>query len=325
VNAVTLELSTTARQIVLIVDDTPANLAYLSDALDEAGYKVLVALDGNTAIERLKIVKPDIILLDAVMPGMDGFETCNAIKESAATRDIPVIFMTALVDTHHVVRGFDAGAVDYITKPVRQEEVLARIATHIERSRSLQNAQCSFDACGKAGMTIDNQGTITWQTQRAQQWLEQYCGKQLSPNHWARLHAWLDTLVAKQNVTLGAQLSFTMNANRLSIHYAGRIGDGDHLLLLEEQRTDFAAHYMGEVWGLTAREAEVVGWLAGGKTNRDIAAILGMSPRTVNKHLEHIYVKLGVETRAAAVAAAFKAVNSLSASTLATRDSASTA
>src|SRR5262245_55911578 len=166
---------TASRDVVLIVDDTPANLAYLSDALDEAGYQVLVAIDGPTALERLKLITPDVILLDAVMPGMDGFQTCRAIKEDPATRDIPVIFMTALVDSEHVVRGFTEGAIDYVTKPVRQQEVMARISAHVNKNRLLHKAQKSIDACGKASATLDHHGNFTWQSPRAREWLREYC------------------------------------------------------------------------------------------------------------------------------------------------------
>ena len=296
------------RPIVLLVDDTPANLAYLSDALDEAGYKVLVAIDGHTAIERLRLVRPDVILLDVMMPGIDGFETCRGIKESATTRDIPVIFMTGLVDTQHVVEGFGAGAVDYLVKPVRQEEVVARIGVHIERSRSLLKSQYSMEACGRAGVTVDRHGRITWQTSLAQQWLADYCGGESRAQNLLRLREWLKSADERGTAaqTTMTPLTFGCEDNRLSIHFAGHIGNGDYLLLLEEQRAEYSAKRMCELWSLTPREAEVLGWLAGGKTNRDIAEILGMSPRTVNKHLEHIYVKLGVETRAAAVALALK-------------------
>ena len=112
--------------VVLIVDDVPENLSLLSDALDEAGHMVLVATDGRSALDRLGHVSPDVILLDALMPGMDGFETCRHIKSQPGTRDIPVIFMTGLADSENVVRGFDAGGIDYVTKPIRPDEVLAR-------------------------------------------------------------------------------------------------------------------------------------------------------------------------------------------------------
>src|SRR5579863_591380 len=108
-----------AKDIVLIVDDTPDNLAVLTDALDDAGYMVLVATDGETALDRLQHITPDIILLDAVMPRLDGFETCRRLKQLEASRWIPVVFMTGLTETEDIVRGFRAGGVDYVTKPIR--------------------------------------------------------------------------------------------------------------------------------------------------------------------------------------------------------------
>jgi DNA-binding NarL/FixJ family response regulator len=290
------------RDVVLIVDDTPANLAYLSEALDEAGYMVLVAIDGITAMDQLRLVTPDIILLDAVMPGMDGFDTCRQIKGSADTRGIPVIFMTALVDTADVVRGFHAGAVDYVTKPVKQEEVLARIATHILCARDLARAQCTLEASGKAGLTLDGQGRITWETPRAARWREDYgrCPAASTAPLASRLQSWLGQ--ADQQGLSEPSLSIQAADNRLTFHYAGRVAGGECLLLVEEQSVMLSAQRLSGSFGLTHREAEVLSWVAAGKTNRDIGDILGMSPRTVNKHLEHVYVKLGVETRAAAAA-----------------------
>lgn len=299
------DLADARRDVVLIVDDTPANLAYLSDALSEAGFKVLVAMDGATAIDRLQHVTPDIILLDAVMPGMDGFQTCRVLKESAAARDIPVIFMTALVESEHIVRAFNEGAIDYVTKPVRQEEVLARIRTHIGRARTLQKAQRSIDVCGKAGLTVDIGGNITWQTARAREWLAEYCGQAPHASRWERVRGWLNDIVRRPAEPVAA-LTISQGSARLSIHYAGEIHGGERLLLLEEHRDDLSVQRLVERLGLTRREAEVLSWVSVGKTNRDIAEILGMSPRTVNKHLERIYVKLGVETRSAASAVALQ-------------------
>jgi len=116
---------------ILIVDDTPANLSVLVDTLSESGYKLMVAEDGEDALAQTAHKQPDLILLDVMMPGLDGFETCRRLKAQAATRDIPVIFMTALTDTAEKVRAFGAGAVDYITKPIQHEEALARINTHL--------------------------------------------------------------------------------------------------------------------------------------------------------------------------------------------------
>jgi two-component system sensor histidine kinase/response regulator len=120
---------------VLIVDDTPANLSVLVDSLAGVGYHLLVAEDGEDALIQAAHTQPDLILLDAMMPGLDGFETCQRLKASAATRDIPVIFMTALSDTADKVRAFAAGAVDYVTKPFQHEEVISRVETHLDLRR----------------------------------------------------------------------------------------------------------------------------------------------------------------------------------------------
>ena len=120
-----------AQATILVVDDTPANLSVVSAFLDDAGYKVLVAEGGNDAREVIRLAPPDLILLDVLMPAPNGFETCSQLKTDPETKDIPVIFMTALSDTLEKVKGFEAGGVDYITKPFHQEEVLARVKTHL--------------------------------------------------------------------------------------------------------------------------------------------------------------------------------------------------
>ncbi len=121
---------------LLIVDDNPTNLGVLFDYLETFGFRILVAQDGESGLKRAHYAHPDLILLDVMMPGMDGFEMCRQLRTAEDTRDIPVIFMTALVNTEDKVRGLQAGAVDYVTKPIQQEEVLARITTHL-RLRAL--------------------------------------------------------------------------------------------------------------------------------------------------------------------------------------------
>ncbi len=117
---------------ILVVDDTPTNLQVLFDVLSEQGYRVAIAKNGETAIQRLQMSQPNLILLDVMMPGIDGFETCQQIKANPTTRDIPIIFMTALTDSVDKVKGLSLGAVDYITKPIQHEEVLARIQVHLQ-------------------------------------------------------------------------------------------------------------------------------------------------------------------------------------------------
>ncbi|WP_008310491.1 response regulator [Leptolyngbya sp. PCC 6406] len=123
--------NTPFQSAILIVDDNPANLSVLFDCLDQAGFEVLVAQDGESALQKATYRVPNLVLLDVMMPGIDGFETCRRLKANALTQDIPVIFMTALSDTSDKVKGLSVGAVDYVTKPFQQEEVLARIAVHL--------------------------------------------------------------------------------------------------------------------------------------------------------------------------------------------------
>ncbi|NES17663.1 MAG: response regulator [Symploca sp. SIO3E6] len=128
------------KSVIVIVDDNPTNLGVLFDFLHDSGFKVLVAQDGESAIQKVEYAHPDLILLDVMMPGIDGFETCRRLKAKASTKDIPVIFMTALSETVDKVKSFALGAVDYITKPVQQEEVIARVTTHLK----IQKLQKTF-------------------------------------------------------------------------------------------------------------------------------------------------------------------------------------
>jgi len=123
---------------VLVVDDNPTNLSVLVNLLRDVGLRVLVATDGESAIEQIKYVKPDLILLDVMMPGIDGFETCQRLKANIETEKIPIIFMTALSETVDKVRGLSLGAVDYVTKPFEHEEVLVRIRTHLTIAKQRQ-------------------------------------------------------------------------------------------------------------------------------------------------------------------------------------------
>ncbi|NWE46452.1 response regulator transcription factor [Pseudomonas gingeri] len=211
--------------VVLIVDDTPDNLALLSDALNDAGYMVLVALDGLSALNRIERRRPDLILLDAMMPGLDGFETCRRIKAHPESADIPVLFMTALTESRHVVQGFEVGGSDYVTKPIQIDEVLARVAAHLRTSRTLLSARAASQPV--AALSLNDEP---------------------------------------------------------------------------------ASKVLSARFQLTGREVEVLRWVACGKTNRDIGTILDLSPRTVNKHLEHVYIKLGVETRTAATSVVLSAM-----------------
>ena len=151
--------------IVLIVDDVPENLSLLHDALDEAGYTVLVATNGESALQRARQSLPDVILLDALMPGIDGFEVARRLKADFATQHIPIVFMTGLTETEHVVAAFAAGGADYVTKPIRPPEVLARIAAHMQNARQMKQARSALDAFGQATVAVRAaDGKLVWQT-----------------------------------------------------------------------------------------------------------------------------------------------------------------
>ena len=124
----------TRRDTVLVVDDTPENLGFLTDTLDQAGFTVLIATDGLGALELVDHVTPDLVLMDAVMPGLNGFETCRRLKREKMLTHLPVIFMTGLSETEHVVEGLSAGGVDYVTKPIVVDELLARIRATLRRA-----------------------------------------------------------------------------------------------------------------------------------------------------------------------------------------------
>ena len=126
---------------VLIVDDNPTNLEILVNYLGQLGFEIIVARSGMRGLQRAKYTQPNIILLDVMMPGIDGFETCRRLKADETTQDIPVIFITALTDVEHKVKVFQIGAVDYITKPIQHEEVLARITAHLRLRDLTQRLQ----------------------------------------------------------------------------------------------------------------------------------------------------------------------------------------
>jgi DNA-binding NarL/FixJ family response regulator len=293
------------QHVILIVDDVPENLAVLSDALDEAGYMVLVATDGAGALERLGYVTPDLILLDAVMPGLDGFETCQRIRALPGASHIPVIFMTGLTETEHVVRGFEVGGNDYVIKPLQPREVIARIVAQLRSASQISLANTASEASAHAVIVLDRQGRPIWQTSKALVWLERYFpGDDTAVELPPALRSWIAQHLtpASSDPAAVAPLRVQQQDGELCIRFSRGERSGDLLLLFDETAMAKPASPSMDGYQLTPREHDVLAWLAKGKTNRDIAEILGMSPRTVNKHLEHIFVKLGVETRTAAAA-----------------------
>jgi DNA-binding NarL/FixJ family response regulator len=291
-----------ARSIVLVVDDSPESLNFLTDALEEGGFTVLVARDGISALRAADEAPPEIILMDAVMPGMDGFETCRRLKRNALLSAVPVIFMTGLSETEHIVQGFAAGGVDYLTKPIVPEELIARLAVHLAAARATSSTHAVLDSAGRLLFAVDHYGRVRWSTPQAGARLTAALvptADGLTLPLAAR--AWLDRVRGDalpseaQNFAIGG-----MPPDELVLSYIGTGGPDESLLQVSDASQSSDQDLLKERLRLTSREAEVLLWTARGKSNRDIGTILGLSPRTVNKHLEQIFAKLGVDNRTSA-------------------------
>ena len=339
-----MALDRTNSDVVLIVDDVPDNLSLLHDALDEAGYTVLVATHGEAALQRAAQALPDIVLLDAMMPGMDGFEVARRLKALPATAHIPIIFMTGLTETEHLEAALEAGGVGYVTKPIKPREVMARMARHLQGARDARHqaqqagqARSALDAFGYASITVrlstalaalqvpaqgDLQGKVVWQTPLARELLMRYWGT-TAPQTPGLLLDWLVTAALQLGSGQRLPVAWDRDPPKLELADGPRLltlrlhrptddSDGcDWLVVMRETSEEAVLLAMADAFKLTAREAEVLYWVVKGKVNRDIGDILGTSPATVKKHLERIYVKLGMETRTAAAGLAMTRITRL--------------
>ena len=311
-----LTLDRANSDVVLIVDDVPDNLSVLHDALDESGYTVLLATSGEAALARAVQALPDIVLLDAMMPGMDGFEVARRLKAAPQTAHIPIIFMTGLTETEYLVAALDAGGVDYVTKPIKPKEVMARMQVHLQGARERRQARNALDAFGFASITVRaSDGKLMWQTPLARDLLLRYYGTE-APLTPAPVLTWLRRHVADAVVLIEPpRLSIELGPKRLTFRLHQQIGDseggGDWLIIMREQSDESVIDAIALSFKLTPREAEVLYWVVKGKINRDIGDILGSSPMTVKKHLERVFAKLGVETRTAAAGMAMSRIRQL--------------
>lgn len=307
------DTSSSRRDVVLAVDDTPESLSFLIDALEQSGVTVLVASDGDSCLRLLNEITPDLILMDAIMPGIDGFETCRRIKREKFLTHVPVIFMTGLSDTEHVLKGLEAGGVDYVSKPINVDELLARIRVHLANARSAIGSRAALDATGRFLLSTNSEGQLLWCTPRAAQLLEE-----LSPS-MAPGHPQIDKSLSEKITGLRQKtaknpqsLLVEMAGRRLEFIFIGSTGPDEFLFRITEGLTGSDAEIQQQTQmllsalGLTSREADVLLWISRGKSNRDVGEILGISPRTVNKHLEQIFEKLGVENRSSAAARAVR-------------------
>jgi DNA-binding NarL/FixJ family response regulator len=264
--------------------------------LEKVGMTALVASDGRSALALMEHAVPDLILMDAVMPRMDGFDAARAIKQDERFAHIPIIFLTGLTDTDNVIKGLGAGGVDYITKPIVPEEMLARVRVHLANAQLAQSARRALDVSGTPLLAANARGEVLWVTPRGLQ----------------RLGAgdWRGAIASKlAEIVAGKLADEPLAGTSLFASFIGEAQPGEYLLRLKDADSPSESMVLKTVFGLTEREAEVLVWIARGKSNRDIGAILDCSPRTINKHLEQIYQKLDVENR---TAAAMRAIQALS-------------
>ena len=287
------------RDTVLVVDDSPDSLGFVTEALKKTGIAVLVATSGEAALSICERVTPDTILMDAVMPGLDGFETCRKLKENQGLQHVPVIFMTGLSETEHIVKALDCGGVDFLTKPIDVDELKARIKVHLRNARSVQSAHVAMDAAGRHLVAVSSEGAILWTTPQIHTLLARTGAADATLFQLGRaLGEWLEN--GADTRRRGSFMLGLSEELAVQLYPLGRVGPDENLFRVTAEDEEGQVRELQVEFQLTQREAEVLIWIAKGKSNKDIGEILNLSPRTVNKHLEQIFVKLGVENRASA-------------------------
>ncbi|WP_313669780.1 response regulator [Sandarakinorhabdus sp.] len=293
-------MTETHHATILVVDDAPDSLRFLTDTLEGEGYGVRIARDGHAALASLAAELPDLVLMDAVMPGIDGFETTRRIKADPALASVPVIFMTGLSETENIVDGLAAGGVDYVKKPIVLAELLARLKVHMGNARIAAGAQSALDASNRPLLALDGEGRVLWTTPKSADILDRRFGVAVGGQLTLALAGQLQRLAKGE-----ARVKQDFADGRVEFAAVATKGEERHFRLTETlEGAD--EKMLAQRHGLTEREAEVLLWISRGKANREISEILGISPRTVNKHLEQIFEKMGIENRASAAAAAVK-------------------
>lgn len=316
-------LSTSIRcgqgESVWVVGAAEARRTALQALLEDAGYSV-VLLDGTTAtLDRTALASPDLVLLDTVLQDGSGFDLARRLKAMRQTSSTPLIFLTETGRSDDLVQALQSGAADCVSQPFKPEELLARMAMHLAGARERRQARNALDAFGYATLTVRPQdGKLMWQTPLSRELLQRYC-----PHHppsasrtAPEVQIWLQEclrsvqrgdpprpLVLSQGD--GARLTLRLHQQTGDNESAAQPdtdawADDDWLIVMREVSDQAVIQAMRDAFALTLREAEVLHWVVKGKTNKDVGDILGSSPMTVKKHLERVFVKLGVETRTAA-------------------------
>lgn len=271
----------------------------LNELLCQQNFHVFVALNGEQAIGIAEQIQPDVILLDAMMPGMSGFDVCKRLKSMPALMQVPVIFMTGLSETEDIVKAFEVGGIDYITKPIRHEELLVRMKAHLDNAKRAASAHEVMDGHGLMTLCLRSDGQIEWATPQVYKLFPETAAAAIAEG----------LLESVADARVGGPASVvTLGDDSVTCHLIDDDGLGRYLFKIDDPRQPNDQEKLVERFQLTEREAEVLMWIVHGKTNKEIALILDLSPRTINKHLEQIFRKLGVENRTSAAFAALECI-----------------
>jgi DNA-binding response OmpR family regulator len=287
---------------VLIVDDCANTLSALSEVLESEGFTTLIALDGLSAIKIAHKLEPDIIVLDGVMPGLNGFETCEKIKSDPDLEHIPVIFMTGLTEPDDIVRGLNAGGVDYVKKPVVHAELIARLRTHLASAKLTQSTKVALDHAGQFILCLDSNCELKWMTPQ----VKKLVLKDDDNTRLLLIQEQVKSWIEHTNPDTGAEFSIKLGNSSFRLTLIGSSEDQEILFKIHDDNQDAKIKILRQELKLTNKEAEVLLWLTVAKTNREIAQILGSSPGTVNKHTENIFKKLDTQNRTAAAGKAIR-------------------
>ncbi len=269
------------KDTILIVDDNPKNIQVAASILSTQGYQISFDEDGKSALQHTKAVKFDLILMDIMMPGMDGYEACIRLKNDPETKDIPLIFLTAKADPESIIRGFEAGGVDYITKPFNEAELLARVDTHIELKQyrdHLERLVQERTEAIKVMMQIREEISVGIQ-------------KKITAN--------IIHLVLPMLEKLGETLTKPNQKECLSIIESG----------LTEILSDFSQKLSSPGFNLTPTEMKIAGLIKEGRSGKQISALLGISENTLIFHRSNIRKKLGLTNLKTGLKAFLKSMN----------------
>jgi DNA-binding NarL/FixJ family response regulator len=287
---------------ILVVDDTPESVRFLVDALRSEGMRVLIATSGGAAIDMLDDALPGLILMDALMPGMDGFAATRLIKADVRYAHLPVIFMSGISESNTVVRGLEAGGVDFVSKPIILDQLIARLRVHLRNARVAHGSQVALDFAGRPMIALDDECRASWSTPRGEAMLvndfPEFAFDRTLPDHVRRALNQFQT----SGGAAGTTTRFDLDDGWIEFTLVGHPSGDEWLFLISEAREGWEHRLLANQHALTSREAEVLLWISRGKPNRRISDILRISQRTVSKHLEQVFKKLGVRNRASAAA-----------------------